>query len=49
MSKEDDEEQARYLKEWYQNKKVRDEEKANKKQRHKEARRRLWKQITGRR
>ena len=43
MNKEDDNEQIKYLKEWAQKKKLRDEEKANKKQRYKEARRRRWK------
>ncbi|MBR3070197.1 MAG: hypothetical protein IKF75_00765 [Lachnospiraceae bacterium] len=40
--KEDDE-QMEYLTEWARKKKVRDEEKANKKQRQKEARRCRWK------
>ena len=45
--KKDDEDQIQYLLEWNRQKKIRDEEKANKKQRKKEARRQWWKRITG--
>lgn len=44
---QDDDDQIRYLQEWKAKKKIRDEEKANKKQRHKEARRRFCSKIIG--
>lgn len=45
----EDEDQIEYLREWARQKKLRDEEKANKKQRRKEARRQWWRRMTGRR
>lgn len=45
----EDEDQIEYLREWARQKKIRDEEKANRKQRRKETRRRWWRKITGRR
>lgn len=44
---QNDDDQIRYLQEWKAKKKIRDEEKANKKQRHKEARRRFCSKFTG--
>lgn len=44
---QEDEDQIRYLREWKEKKQVRDEEKANRKQRHKEARRRVFRKIIG--
>ena len=44
---QDDDDQIRYLQEWKAKKKIRDEEKANKKQRHKEARRCFCSKFTG--
>ena len=49
MKKSDDDAQVRYLEEWSRRKRVRDEKKANMKHRHKEARRRWWQKIAGRR
>ena len=44
----DDAEQEAYLREYVRKRKIRDEERVNSKQRKKEARRRWWAKLTGR-